>query len=434
MSIEIKQRIEAANEEAVKRMIAADPVLVDIAPAGDVIPGLTDRMIIHSGPPVDWTHMCGAQRGACIGLAIVEGWAPDAEEATGLLAGGAIKFEPNHHHQAVGPMAGTIARSQPVFVVENRTFGNRAFCRQVEGSQQFGDYSDEALSGLRSWRDVWAPAIRRGLHQMGGLSLKPIIAKALHMGDELHNRPVAASSLFANLMAPAMVQAGVVKEDLLSTLWYLAYNEFFFLGLSMASGKAIADPARGIEYSTVVTAMARNGTEFGIRVSGLGDQWFTAPSPRVEGLFLPGYEEKDAGLDMGDSAITETVGWGGFVLGGAPGILSLVGGTPEEALTFSRDMRRITVAQHPSYTMPALGFAGVPLGIDIRKVVQTNILPVIDTAIAHQEPGYPKIGGGLVRPPMDCFKKALRAFAKKYGLNRRDHLADWSDNPSKRLP
>ena len=417
MSTELKQKIEAANAEAVRRMIAADPVLVDIAPAGEVIPGLKDRMIIHSGPPVDWARMCGAQRGACIGLAIVEGWAANAGQAVRLLASGAIEFEPNHHHQAVGPMAGTIAKSQPVFVVENRAFGNRAFCRQVEGSQQFGDYSDEALAGLRSWRDVWAPAIRRGLRQLGGLSLKPLIAKALHMGDELHNRPVAASSLFANIMAPAMVQAGVAKKDLLSTMWYLAHNEFFFLGLSMASGKAIADPARGIEYSTVVTAMARNGTEFGIRVSGLGDEWFTAPSPRVEGLYLPGYDEKDAGCDMGDSAITETVGWGGFVLGGAPGILSLVGGTPDEAIAISREMRQITTAQHPTYTIPALGFAGAPVGIDVRKVVQTNIVPVIDTAIAHKEPGHPKIGGGLVRPPLECFKKALTAMAKRYGLS-----------------
>ena len=416
---DIKQKIEAANAEAVKRINAADPVLVDIEPAGEVIPGLKDRMILHSGPPIDWQRMCGAQRGSMMGVAIFEGWAKSVEEATRLLEKGEIQFEPNHHHQAVGPMAGTISKSMPVWVVENKGFGNRAFCRQVEGRQQFGDYSDPALEGLRLWRDVWAPALQKGIRQLGGLGLKPIIAKALQMGDELHNRPVAASSLFANAMAAPMIQAGVEKDQLLSTLGLLKNHELIFLGLSMAAGKASADPARAIDHSTVVVAMSRNGTEFGIRVSGLGDEWFTAPSPRVDGLYLPGFSEKDAGFDMGDSAITETVGWGGFVLAGATGILSLTGGTPEEAMTYSREMRRITVGLSPTYQMPVFGFQGAPVGIDIRKVVQSGITPIIDTAIAHKEPGHPVIGAGLLRAPLDCFKKALVSFGRKYGLGGR---------------
>jgi len=415
---DIKHKIEAANAEAVRRINAADPVLVDIAPAGEVIPGLEDRMILHSGPPIDWQRMCGAQKGAMIGAVLFEGWARNADEASRLLESGAIKFDPNHHHRTVGPMAGTISVSMPVWIVENKALGNRAFCRQVEGRQQFGDHSDAALQGLRLWRDVWAPALRKGILRMGGLSLKPIIAKALQMGDELHNRPVAASSLFANALARPMIEAGVPKDDILSTLSYITNHELLFLGLSMASGKASADPAAGIEYSTVVTAMARNGFEFGIRVSGLGDEWFTAPSPRVNGLYLPGYSERDAGADMGDSAITETVGWGGFVLGGATGILSLVGGTPDEALAYSREMRQITVTTSPNYRMPILGFQGAPVGIDIRKVVQTGIVPIIDTAMAHKDPGHPIIGAGLVRAPLECFQKALRAFGRKYGLSR----------------
>ena len=411
---DIKQKIEAANTEAVQRINAADPVLVDIAPAGEVIPGLKERMILHSGPPVTWEKMCGAQRGAMAGVALFEGWAKSPEEAEKLLQSGDIKFEPNHHHQTVGPMAGTISVSMPVWVVENRAFGNRAFCRQVEGRQQFGEYSEGALDGLRLWRNVWAPALRKGVQKRGGLELKPLIAKALQMGDELHNRPVAASSLFANAMAVAMVEADVAKESLLGTLKYITNHELLCLGLSMAAGKASADPAQGIEFSTVVVAMARNGTEFGIRVSGLGEDWFTAPSPRVNGLYLPGYSEKDAGCDMGDSAITETVGWGGFVLAGATGILALVGGTPEEATKYSQDMRQITVSASPNYRMPVFGFQGTPVGIDIRKVVQTGITPIIDTAIAHKNPGYPIVGAGLVRAPLECFQKALKAFGQKY--------------------
>jgi hypothetical protein len=417
---DIKKRIEAANEEVVNRLNAGDPVLVDIAPAGEVIPGFKDRMITHSGPPIDWPRMCGAQRGAMIGAIIFEGWAKNVEEASRLLEGGGVRFEPNHHHQAVGPMAGTISPSMPVWVVENKAFGNRSFCRQVEGRQQFGDYRESALQDLHRWKNVWAPSLRQGLRQTGGLPLKPIIAKALMMGDELHNRPVAASSLFANAMSSAMVEAGVAKESLVATLKYTANHELLFLGLAMACGKAIADPAAGIESSTVVVAMARNGTDFGIRVSGLGEDWFTAPSPRVKGLYFPGYKEEDAGFDMGDSAITETVGWGGFVLAGATGILSLVGGTPDEAMGYSREMREITAGTSANYRLPVFGFQGTALGIDIRRVVQTGITPLIDTAIAHKNPGYSIIGAGLVRAPLECFQKALVAFSRKYGAGQRE--------------
>jgi hypothetical protein len=412
--MDFKQKINEANEEAARRLAAGDPVLVDIAPAGEVIPGLSGKMILHSGPPIEWQRMCGAQRGAIMGMALFEGWAQTIEEVEVLVGRGDIRLEPNHHHQAVGPMAGTISPSLPVFVIENKAFGNRGYCRNVEGMQQFGDYSENAVNGLRFWRDTAAPAMRRAVRQAGGISLKPIIGQALQMGDELHNRHSASSSLFANALSIPMIQAGVPQAELLKTLGYMTGHNLLFLGLAMASGKAIADPARDIEYSTVVTAMCRNGVEFGIRVSGLGDEWFTAPSPRVEGLYLPGFKAEDAGLDIGDSAITETVGWGGFVLGGAPGILTLVGGTPEQALAYSREMGNITVTRHPQYLMPALNFEGAPLGIDIRKVVQTGITPIIDTAIAHRNPGYPKIGGGLVRAPLDCFKKALTRFGQKY--------------------
>jgi hypothetical protein len=410
----LKERINAANEEVLRRIVAADPVLVDVAPASEVIPGMRDRLILHSGPPVDWARMCGAQRGAAIGMCLFEGWAKDAAEAERLLSSGEIALEPNHHHATVGPMAGTITRNMWVWVVENKAFGNRAFCRQVESFQQFGDYSDDALATLVKWRDVWAPALRAAVRKMGGVPLKQLVARALLMGDEMHNRVVASSSLFANAVAPVLVDCELPKEQVLSTLYYTGNHPFLFLGLSMAAAKASMDPARGVEASTVVTAMARNGTDFGIQVSGLEGEWFTAPAPRVQGLLLPGWKEADAGLDMGDSAITETVGWGGFTIGGAPGILAFTGGTAEQALAFSREMRTIAVGLSPDYLMPALNFEGTAVGIDIRKVVQLNLVPVIDTAIAHKDPGHGIIGGGIVRPPLECFTRALTRFAEKY--------------------
>ena len=412
--MDIKQKIEEANLIAVRRMMDGDPVLLDIAPAIEVIPGMKEKMITHSGPPIPWEKMCGAQRGAIIGQVIYEGWASTPVEASALLEKGAIDLEPNHHHQAVGPMAGTISPSSWVYVVENKTFGNRAFCRQVEGAQQFGDYSEKALDSLRAWRNTFAPSLRAALKADGELPLKPIITQALQMGDELHNRHSASSALFGNAMAVGLAKANISRQDQIGTLYLLKNHNLIFLGIAMAAGKAIADPPRDVEFSTMVTAMCRNGVEFGIRVSGLGDEWFTAPSPFVNGLYVPGFSAQDAGLDMGDSAITETVGWGGFVLGGATGILPLVGGTPEEALAFTREMRTITIGTHPTYKMPIFGFEGAPIGIDIRKVVQTNSTPIIDTAIAHKEAGYAKIGGGLVRAPLECFKKALVSFSQKY--------------------
>jgi hypothetical protein len=414
----IKDRVVAGNEEAVRRLLAADPVLVDVAPAADVVEGLADKMILHSGPPIEWARMCGAQRGSVLGLVLFEGWADSLAEAERLLESGEVRLEPNHHHHGVGPMAGTTSPSLPVWVVENRAFGNRAYCRPTDAAQQFGDYSDEALAGIRDWRDVRAPAVGAALRQMGGLPLKPLLAKALQMGDELHNRPNALSALIGNALAPELVKANVTRDALLKTLYWLRYDEFLGLAVAMATGKSAAEPAEGVAHSTLVTAMARNGTDFGVRVAGLPGHWFTAPAPIVEGLYLPGYSAADAGLDMGDSAITETVGWGGFVLGGAPGILALVGGTPEEAAQISRDMREITLATSPDYRIPAFGFDGAAVGIDIRKVVKTGILPTIDTAIAHREPGHAKIGGGLVRAPLQCFTEALREFGRHYEMDR----------------
>jgi hypothetical protein len=410
----VNQKIDAANDEAFQRLVSADPVLVDVAPAREVVPGLEDRMILHAGPPVAWERMCGAQRGAVMGLVLFEGWAQSPDEAERLLASGAIKLEPNHHHDSVGPMAGATSPSLPVYVVENRTHGTRAYCRLAEWLNQFGEFSPDAIEVLQRWRFVFAPALSRALRQAGGLELKPIIAKALQMGDELHNRPVAGSSLIAKALAPHLVQAGVEPQKLIPTLYYLANNEFLALPISMAAAKSATLAAGNVPYSTLVTAMARNGVEFGIRVSGLGDTWFTAPASRAQGLLLPGFTWDDVGLDMGDSTITETVGWGAFTLAGATGILSITGGTPEEAFAWTRDMYKITIGTSPDYRMPVLGFQGTPVGIDIRKVVETGILPILDSAIAHKEPGHPNLGNGFVRAPMACFEKALQAFTAAY--------------------
>lgn len=448
MSDQLEAKITAANAEVVRRLNAAVPVLVDIAPAGEVVPGLTGRKILHSGPPITWDRMCGAQRGAVLGLVLFEGWARNIDEATALMNSGAVALAPNHHHHAVGSMAGATSPSLPVWVVENQApgAGNRAYCGHVDSCQTFGEYSDEVLDYLVQWRDVITPSLRQGLRASGPLPLKPLIARSLQMGDGLHSRCLAASSLLANALIGPMVAAGVAKDRLLPTIEHITRHRLFFLSMAMASAKAMTEWASGVEYSTIVTTMARNGVEFGIRVSGLGDEWFTAPAPTafmrsfvprgrgvqpwepnfgLVAIRQPGDEniarwtEEFAGRDMGDSAITETVGWGATLLANQLGFLPIVGCSLDQALALTHEVRQLSVSASTNYAIPIFEFAGSPLGIDIRKVVSTGVLPIIDTGIAHKEPGHPIVGSGLARPPRECFTRALEQFERKYAAAAR---------------
>lgn len=412
----IKEKIENANKEAIDKILTSRPILVDVKPAIEVVPGMKKNMIMHAGPPIDWQNMCGAMKGAVIGTLLFEGLAKTKDEAVKISENGEIEFSPNHEHHAVGPMAGTTSASMPVFVVKNESHNNTAFARVVEDKVQFGDYGDEAVESLRFWRDKVSGAISIAAHKAGGIDLKSIIAKALFRGDELHNRPVAASSLFANIILSNLIEDGMDHKELLPVAKLLTGNEIFFLGLSMGACKATMDAAHGIDYSTLVTVMARNGVEFGIKVSGLGDEWFTGPANMIDGLFFPGFTADDASPDIGDSSITETAGLGGFTLAAGLAIINLVGGTPDEAIQYSKQMQEITMAKNNGYTIPALNFEGTATGIDIRKVVKTGILPIIDTAMASKNPGQRMIGAGLVKPPLEAFKKALGGFAKKYDI------------------
>jgi uncharacterized protein DUF1116 len=417
----IKTKIESANANAVQRVLSSKPYLVDVKPAKEVLPGMGKRSIFHAGPPIKWDRMCGPMKGAVVANIIFEGWASSWEEAVKLIQENEVELSPNHDHDAVGPMAGVISPSLPVVIVKNEKFGNVNYGRVVEHKVQFGEYDKQAIQSLEFWTNVLAPALARALAKhraQGGLGvdLKSIMARALYMGDELHNRPAAGTALFALSILPYMIEAGEEREQLSQIVKFFSENEIFFLCLAMAACKATMNSAKDIEYSTLVTVMARNGTDFGIKVSGLGNQWFTGPAGMVNGLYFPGYGSKDANPDMGDSAITETTGVGAFALANSPAILSLVGGTAQDAFNYAKQMREITTTLNDTFLIPILDFEGTATGIDIRKVVKTGILPVIDTAIAHKDPGVGMIGAGMVSPPMEAFKAALREFASKYKI------------------
>ncbi len=404
--------VEAANREAWDRLTSAEPVLVDLRPAGEVVPGMTRDTILHAGPPIAWERMCGPMRGAVIGALLYEGLARDEREVAALAASGAVRFDPCHHHRAVGPMAGVTSASMPVYVVEERTRGGRAYVNLNEGLGKvlrYGAYSQDVLDRLRWLERILAPPLARAIQASGGVELRPILAEALHMGDEGHNRNRAAGGQFLKLMAPYLAALDPPAADLAGVLRFMADNQHFTLQLSMASCKAALDAADGVPGSTLVTAMARNGVEFGIRLSGLPGRWFTAPAAVPEGLWFPGYSAADANPDVGDSAITETAGLGGFAMAAAPAIVQFVGGTVDDALRYTREMYEITLGENPVYQVPALGFRGTPTGIDLRLVLQTGIQPLINTGVAHREPGIGQIGAGLVRAPWECFVDALAA-------------------------
>lgn len=411
-------RMQEANEEALKRMLAGKPTLSGIGRAIDDVPGMHKKLILHAGPPVTWEKMSGPMRGAVMGGLIYEGLAATPEEAEKLAASGDIEFDPCHHHSAVGPMAGVMTASMPVWIMENKTYGNRAYCTLNEGLGKvlrYGANSAEVIDRLKWMESDLAPILSEALALRGHIDMKNIIAQVLQMGDEGHNRNRAGTSLMIRELAPYLVMLNVDKEKLSRVFTFMHENDHFFLNLSMPACKCTVDAAAGIEGSSVITTMARNGTEFGIRVSGLGDRWFTGPASVVDGLYLPGYGPDDAARDIGDSVITETTGIGGFAMAAAPAIVKFVGGSPADAVTFTMQMYEITVAENDTYQIPALDFRGTPTGIDLLKIVETGILPAINTGIAHKEPGVGMVGAGLVKPPMNCFTDAFEAFAERYG-------------------
>jgi hypothetical protein len=412
--------IDTANQTAVDRMMEARPILKAVAPARDVIPGMQDNLFLHAGPPIEWERMSGPLRGAIVGAMLFEGLAVDETEAMSMVERGEIEFDSCHHHGAVGPMAGVISPSMKVYVIEDVEHGNKAFSNLNEGYGKvlrYGAYGEEVLRKLYWMNDVLGSALADALAGSNGIDLRALIAEALHMGDEGHNRNKAGSLIYLKLISPLI--AKVVKDDDIESeiLQFIGDNALSVLNPVMAACKAMTDAAHGIDCSTIVTTMARNGTNFGIRVSGLGEkQWFTAPAEIPVGLFFSGFTQDDANPDIGDSAITETAGIGGFAMAAAPAIVTFVGGTPKDAMNATLEMYEITFAESKYFSMPALDFRGTPTGIDLRKVVELGITPRINTGIAHKKAGVGQVGAGLVRPPLKIFEDALVAFAEKYNL------------------
>jgi hypothetical protein len=416
------KHIDTANKLVVERILASNPILVDVKPAIEVIPRMREKLLLCSGPPISWNQMCEPVKAAILGAIIYEGLAGNLEEAEQVVDSEEVEFSSTHNHDAVAPMAGIISATMPVFVVKNETYGNFAYSNMNEGVGQtktlrFGANNQEVINRLKWMREKLGPILKTVVDKSNGINLKEIIAASIRRGDECHNRNKSATGLFFQKATIALLRSTIEKEDILPVLEFILANPHFFLNMSMAASKATMNAAHGVEYSTVVTAMSTNGVQFGIRISGLGDEWFTAPAPKQDkGKIFQGFSSEDANPVFGDSYISEPAGIGAFAMAASPAISEFVGGTPEYGLEITRQMSEITLTKHTKYRIPYLNYEGTPTGIDFRKVLNTNILPVVNTGLAHRKAGIGQIGAGIAHAPRLCFEKAATAFDDKYHL------------------
>ncbi len=409
-----KDVIEEANKKALDIVLSGKPNLVGMDLAKNVIPGMKSNLILHSGPPINWERMSGPTRGAVIGALIYEGMAANPEEAEKLAASDKIEYSPCHEHSTVGPMAGIVSASMPVFIIKNEKYGNVAYCTQNEGLGKvlrYGAFSDDVIVRLKWMDDVMYPILKKAIESLGKIDLKNIIAQALHMGDEVHNRNRAGTSLFYRAIAPAIIKTSDHRQNMADVLDFINGNDHFFLNLSMPAAKATLDAAMNIPNSSMVLALSRNGTDFGIRLAGTGEQWFVGEALVPDALYFPGFTKDDANPDIGDSSITETVGLGGFAIAASPAIVQFVGGTAKDAVNYTLAMYEISVGENNVYQIPYLNFRGTPTGIDVRKVIEKKLTPFIDTGVAHKNPGVGQVGAGVLSAPMTPFKEAIKGFA-----------------------
>ena len=416
----IGERVNEANASAMKRIFEAEPLLTDVDTALNAIPGMTPTTILHSGPPISWRRMCDPMKRAVKGALMLEGLTKDDRGAEKLMKSKKITLSPNHHHDSVGPMTGIISASMPVIVTRDAVHGNTAYSTFNEGGGRvlwFGAVDEDTIARLRFMRDTFAPIFKKVLQKTGPIPIWSILAQGIQMGDECHNRHAASTNIFLKTITEPLLSLKIKKETALQVFRFIAGNSHFFLNITMTGAKLAMDSARDIEDSTIVTAMSRNGTDFGIRVSGLGDNWFKAASPYLmDALYNPGYSAQDGAPDIGDSSIIETMGLGGFAIAASPSMASFAGGGYQDAVAITKEMSQITAAKNSKFGIPSLDFEGTPTGIDIRKVVETGILPSINSAVVHKSSGAGQIGAGIVHAPYECFTQAITAFGKRYKL------------------
>lgn len=405
--------IGTANREAIRRISEGQAILVDLVPAGRVIPQIGPRDFLHAGPPLaGWEQACGPLRGAIVATLLHEGRARTVFEAEEIAASGGVNLVSANSHGVTATFGGVITSSTNVFVVKNDAAGTVGYSAINEGrgkALRYGSHDSGTLARHHWLEGDFAEIVSAAIRQTGGIDLLAILRQALNMGDEGHSRQKAASAMLANILAPHIAAINYPASELARTLRFLAENEIFFLSMTMAAGRAVMRGAENIPHSTLITCMAANGVDWGIQVSGTGAQWFTAPVPPLQGMFFDGYSAADAGPVIGDSEIAETMGLGAMSAAAAPALARYMGGTVADAVKLTERMYGITVAEHPMFKIGAIEFRGAPLGIDVRLALEAGIEPVFNSGIAHRDAGVGQIGAGFGYVPMACCRAAAAA-------------------------
>ena len=423
--MQIRDEIDAANKIAVSRILNSRPKLIGVEKAINALPGMSKKIFLHPGPPMDWQQMSGPLKGAAVGAMLYENLASNERQALRLLEDGEIQFESAHNHHCVCAMAGLISQSMPVFVVKDKIGNNYSFSTINEGvgrirTLRYGAYGPGVIKGLEWIRDVLSPALVATIKVANGMELRPVISEALKRGDECHNRNKSATNIFFRNLAQNIVRTGLDKKTIAEIFGFVGGNDHFFLNLSMTASKIALDSAHGIKRSSIVTGMSSNGYKFGIRVSGLGPKtppysWYMFNPPFARGRYFTGYAKKDANKVLGDSYVSECVGLGGFAMAASPAITEFVGGNTKWALNIMTKMDRITLTRNNDFLIPYMNYRGTPTGIDIFKVKRSRILPILNSGIAHRTPGIGQIGAGIFHAPFQCFAKAVQDFNNNYG-------------------
>jgi hypothetical protein len=408
--------IDEANRKAVDNILSAEAVLVDMRPAREAVPGFKDNLITHAGPPISWDRMLKVQKIAVLNAIVSEGLAETAQEADALVRRQEVTVEPNHKYGNVSGMCGVTSASNPVFIFKDSVHGNTSTDWMQTDMTSFGDTYERGIKEVTFVRETLAPVMAATIKHAGGFNVKELLARGLQMGDELHGSFDATRGILMNWILPHIVRTDFPKETLGQVGDYFMGNggRWFCGNLMMGGCKVMMDAAKGIKYSSIVTAMARNGVDFGIKVSTLGDAWFIGPAGEIKGFLFPGFTAGDAAPDIGDSAISESRGLGGTALPASPSQARLFGGGLEEAVQHTKAMQKVSILEDPLFRIPYMDFVGVPVGIDIRKVLELNTVPRIDTGIAHKDGGHGIIGTGIADAPIEAFKKAIAAFAAEY--------------------
>lgn len=409
-----KWDIDEANGRAVEMITKAQPYWVSVEAAGDFLKEMGERTILHSGPPIPYEDMCELHKRGMQNGALMEGWAASRKEADRLLKRGDIHVDSALNYAAVGSGTGIITPSVPLLIVEDRRTKKRAGVFPAEGKFGggfcgWGLYSKEIADNLRYLRERVYEPLSRLLEEEGGLELKSLIAESIEMGDENHSSQSAVDLLFLKKILPY----GLKAENSGEIIRYFLETGRFFHNFGQAASRSALLGASDIPGSSMVTAAGGNGVEFGIKVAGLSEEWFTAPSPMIEGRYMtPGSRREDQLAWIGDSSVVECAGLGGILSAASPKVCAYRGDNLEKALETTRQMALICIGENPSYRIPNLDFAHSPVGIDVLKCVKTGITPVINGGMINRQGGW--MGAGCARIPMECFEKAAKAFEEKY--------------------